>query len=134
MSGEKDKQAAWGVFGQSVTGAIHRRKNLVNQDRIRWKPEAGSGMSIMMAIADGHGGDAHFRSDIGAQYAVDIAIKEMESLVCEIPFPIKNHQVIKHLLEQVPENIVNKWREQVSLHWKETGLTPKELEHTGHGH
>jgi serine/threonine protein phosphatase PrpC len=70
------------VVGATVRGPIHRRAGQPNQDALAWLPPSGSGDFLVVAVADGHGGSKGFRSEIGANLAVDVA---MEALVQRVP-------------------------------------------------
>lgn len=61
------------VTGASVRGASHRRSGTTNQDALGWLSSSGSGDRIVVAIANGHGSHKSFRSQIGAQLAVEVA-------------------------------------------------------------
>src|SRR4051812_9146589 len=70
----EDKQTTrWRVIGQSVRGATHERTGMPNQDAIRWLPESGATLPLILAVADGHGSPRSFRSETGARLAVEIA-------------------------------------------------------------
>jgi len=65
----------WRVIGKAIVGSAHIRQGLPRQDEIGWWPEEiGAGLPLVLAVSDGHGSEAHFRSNIGAKYAVDAAI------------------------------------------------------------
>lgn len=59
------------VIGSTARGASHDRRGIANQDAHRLLHEY-QGMSGLV-VADGHGGAEHFRSDVGARIAVDVA-------------------------------------------------------------
>lgn len=60
----------WKAVGQVVSGSSHVRGGIRCQDAIKWST---AGDNIAMAVADGHGGHKHFRSDRGAMLAVEAA-------------------------------------------------------------
>ncbi len=62
----------WEVVGRSVCGASHRRRGAGNQDAIAWS--RGEDSALAVAVADGHGSAASFRSATGAQFAVQAAV------------------------------------------------------------
>lgn len=60
----------WVAGSCSVIGASHRRRRLaINQDAARVSTD-----QRRIAVADGHGSDEHLLSDLGARYAVDLAM------------------------------------------------------------
>jgi len=62
------------IGGASVRGAAHVRTGRPNQDAVKWSPPCGPGSRVVVAVSDGHGADAHFRSADGARLAVDQAV------------------------------------------------------------
>ena len=61
----------WHVLGRSVCGASHRRRGAPNQDALEWSRAGNAGVAV--AVADGHGSAASFRSGAGAALAVECA-------------------------------------------------------------
>ena len=119
MSGENDGTGAWYAFGKSVIGASHKLKKMPNQDAIYWK--SGEGFPLALAIADGHGSEKYFRSGIGAQFAVELAVEEMGLFSRSFSEPISNRPFFEHLAKQLPQLIVEKWQEKV---WKDCVVCP----------
>jgi serine/threonine protein phosphatase PrpC len=79
-------QFSWYCLGATVPGASHTRRGLTNQDAIRCWPNSPrslptdtSGLPLIVAISDGHGSAKSFRSQWGAELAVEIAIAETQS-------------------------------------------------------
>jgi hypothetical protein len=66
-------EAAWIVGGASRQGAAHKRRNQPNQDAVHWILPPNGTRSFAAAVADGHGSDAFYRSDVGAELAVEVA-------------------------------------------------------------
>ena len=124
MSDEQDKEALpWRILGKSVRGASHTSSDLPNQDAILWKQNKYKGLPLVMAIADGHGSEKYFRSDIGAQFAVQAAEETMKNF--EKGLPNQSFSTVEAAAE-LPRNIVSRWRELVEQHWDHTDCTPKE--------
>ncbi|MFM7713741.1 MAG: protein phosphatase 2C domain-containing protein, partial [Microcystis sp.] len=65
---ENIPQLKWRCIGESVKGASHVRSGLPNQDAIRWFPESGIGLPLILAVSDGHGSAKSFRSDRGSRF------------------------------------------------------------------
>jgi len=97
--------AAWRVMGRSVCGASHRRRGRPNQDAIEWSCTPGG---VAIAVADGHGASACFRSADGAAFAVRAANQLLAEFV-ERPRDIP-------AAEWIPEELVTRWRELVTAH------------------
>jgi len=71
----------WIALGKSIAGANHKKKGLEgsNQDALGCLPKPGE--PFIIAIADGHGGDLHFRSKIGSEIAVTQTIQVLQALL-----------------------------------------------------
>ena len=89
----------WRVIGASVRGAAHVRRNLPNQDALLWSPEEGTAGVLTVAIADGHGSEKCFRSEIGSAIAVRVAI-----------------EVLSQGISNPGAEIVGRWRAEVQQH------------------
>lgn len=69
---------AWRVGGASIRGDAHVRRGAPNQDC--WLARAGGDLSRgVLAVSDGHGARVHFRSDKGAELAVNAAVAVLEA-------------------------------------------------------
>jgi len=135
-----NKSYKWRVIGESVRGASHIRKYLPNQDAIKWYSDSESGLPLILAVSDGHGSKKSFRSDRGAKFAVDIAVSTIKEFikavnphekVCNQKDYTENISNIWDALireqkqaenltipkriaeEQLPKEIVKKWKEEV---------------------
>lgn len=109
----KDK-LAWCVIGKSVRGASHVRTGLPNQDYIKWLPESGTCLPIILAISDGHGSDKYFRSDIGAKLAVETALAACNTFLAS-QLESSNISIVKHMSEEnLPRDIFRNWRNAVA--------------------
>lgn len=100
----------WRIIGCSVEGASHKRTGKPNQDRIKFSRPADSGPPVILAVADGHGGKSYFRSDRGAQFAVDTALEVAGELTNFSWDRIKDTDII----DLVCRDIVQKWRNRVN--------------------
>src|SRR6185369_5048247 len=76
MSGETFATPAPGfrIGGATTRGALHVKKDLPNQDAIAWCATKEGDLPVLLAVSDGHGGAAYFRSDVGSRSAVDVAL------------------------------------------------------------
>jgi serine/threonine protein phosphatase PrpC len=100
----------WYRIGSSVKGASHKRSGKPNQDRIKFSDNQTSIMPLILAVADGHGSKAYFRSDKGAEFAVEIAIEVCKRLEDATWDTIKDKKINDSLIRE----IVQKWRERVN--------------------
>ena len=93
----------WGTTSATVMGSMHVRLHLPNQDSARtWVSDDGA--SAVIAVADGHGHHAHFRSDVGADLATRCAL---DALRRALPHPDP---------AAVAATIVGDWRDAVAAH------------------
>ena len=122
----------WRVIGKSVRGASHVRTGLPNQDSIRWLPESGTGLSLVLTVSDGHGSARCFRSSVGAGLATKTAAKVIPEFLESLPEPpgfIAGPSAIKRwATENLPREIVHRWREAVADHAFAHPLTDLERE------
>ena len=122
----------WLLLGVSVCGAGHRKKNLPNQDAVYWWPRKPTdhdplSRGIILAVADGHGGQMYFRSAIGAALAVRAAVFETRRLLSTLPSPAdaKDETLFK---ETLPKSIVHQWQRLVNRRRKKRPFSKKETE------
>jgi serine/threonine protein phosphatase PrpC len=116
----------WYVVSESVQGASHRRTGIPNQDAVNYWPPNGCGDVAIAAVADGLGSTKAFRSGIGAQLAVRVAIQHLTQQV-EALEPNASLTMIHRLAkEQWPRNILHNWRDAVQEHWDTTPLDDSE--------
>ena len=119
-----EKQLQWHIMGASVCGASHVRHHLPNQDAIKWHSELSS--TAILAISDGHGSQKCFRSDRGANFAVNVTI--------DILKPFFENQtdkltLIKLLInKQLPQEIVEQWWAAVESDLNKYPFSDQELE------
>ena len=99
----------WHVIGSSVQGASHERIMLPNQDAISWLPESGTGPPLILAVSDGHGSATSFRSDIGAQLAVEEAVAVCSTILTSQPDRPNLSAVKRWCEESLPREIVRRW-------------------------
>ncbi|MBN1955054.1 MAG: protein phosphatase 2C domain-containing protein [Anaerolineae bacterium] len=119
---------AWRVIGASVRGAAHVRSGLPNQDAICWHPGSGTGPLVILAVSDGHGSDKCFRSHVGARAAVAAAMAALQDFLDGLD-ESPNYSAVKRWAgENLPQQIVRRWRESVADDLLETPFTREELE------
>jgi serine/threonine protein phosphatase PrpC len=102
----------WTVLAASVRGAAHVRVGKPNQDAVDWwKGEDGT---VVLAVADGHGSEACFRSDRGARFAVEAAIGACADLAGRLaPMAIRDGMARGHLGGELAREIVRRWQRRV---------------------
>lgn len=105
----------WQVISGSCQGAAHQLLGKPNQDAVAIHPLLAFGPALVLAVSDGHGSESCFRSDVGAQIAVDTA-SELGGKFLSAAKDAPPEQV-KRLAQTVliPE-IVIEWRTQVYRH------------------
>ena len=117
----------WRIIGRSERGASHIRHNLPNQDAIQWELGADGQAPALLAVADGHGSAKSFRSNIGAELAVDVTIRTLQDFLNGVkdatPSVVKNRAE-----QQLPVEIAKIWREEVNGHFQAHPFTPEELD------
>lgn len=120
-------ESAWRVIGASVRGASHLRAGLPNQDAIRWWPESGTGLPLILAVSDGHGSTKCFRSDVGARNSVSASITEMERLLAGQP-DLTNLSAVKRMAEErLPQAVARAWENAVTAHLEANPFSAEEL-------
>jgi serine/threonine protein phosphatase PrpC len=96
----------WHIIGETARGITHLRLNKPNQDAWGFVQSAHY---TCLAVADGHGSDKHYHSDIGAKTAVTTAL-ELLSLFAEQPFDLKR---IKQSADYLTSKLIQTWREAI---------------------
>ncbi len=93
---------SWRAGGATAIGASHIRNKRPNQDAFYASPTQQSDPRFMICVADGHGSDAYYRSDIGARLAVEAFI---EAISWNLDSPEQ--------INSLPQDIVQIWRRLV---------------------
>lgn len=100
-----------------LRGAVKGLRKQYSQDAWRVR-SLGEGRAVVLAVADGHGSAAHFRSDLGARWAVE------EFAGCAHPLALAAVRHGEHPAEwsrlrdgarRLPREVVHRWRERVLL-------------------
>jgi hypothetical protein len=110
-----DPGDAWEVLRQDVKGL---RKDY-SQDSHRAEV-TNEGRVAVLAVADGHGSAAHFRSDLGARWAVEAfarCAQEFADLVVDKDTPEDERwRRLHELARELPRRVVRCWRQRVVRH------------------
>jgi serine/threonine protein phosphatase PrpC len=131
----EDKHTArWRVVGRSVRGATHGRTGAPNQDAIHWLPKSGAGLPLILSVADGHGSNRSFRSDVGARLAVETAAQVISDFL-RVQAQAESLSATKRAAEEwLPVALVRSWLSAVASHLAEQPLSADELHLLGAEH
>jgi len=117
------------VFAHSVTGHSHKKSGKPCQDSSACCPESGEGDEkfAYIIVADGHGGDQYFRSNLGSKFAVETvrecltnrawrkALTDL-SIPKDNALPIQIEKERERLIMQLKERIIGRWNVLVKEH------------------
>jgi hypothetical protein len=125
-------------FKAIARGESHKEKEMPCQDAVFFKQYKNGGI---IAVADGHGSEKHFRSDSGSALAVDIAFNTIYEfntiLTAEIEKTGKNSaetarlfaaSVNEERIKQVERTVISRWRGAVIEHYCANPLSEREHE------
>lgn len=116
------------VFNQSVRGSSHvQNKTRMEDFSASYQTEQKE--CSMIAVADGHGDSRCFRSHLGSQFAVEIAIDQFKAFFEALRLhPDMSVQNIKNNLYNVfSNNIFKGWKKKCLDHYKENPFTNEEI-------
>lgn len=103
-----------------MRGALHLRHGLPNQDAVLWRPIEDASPSGVIAVADGHGSNRCFRSQIGAALAAGVGLDAVDEVLGS-PAP---DQIVP---ERLAADISERWRADVGAHLERHPFTVEEL-------
>ena len=113
---------SWSVVHSSVRGSSHVRSGKANQDAVAAAPlEHG----LVVAVADGHGGSAYVRSDVGAQLAVATAC-DLAGL--HLHDDLRDTASLEAAAGLFTDHIVIEWQRRVADHLETHPWDDHELE------
>lgn len=125
--GVVNRKLSWHVIGRAVCGALHRRSGAPLQDAISWTRANSGNASMVLALADGHGWPLCFRSQVGAQLAVETVILLLQEFHHRHP-SYENSDLQQLAQEEIPGELVNRWRQAVTRHMAASPFAAGELE------
>jgi hypothetical protein len=129
---QEHNRTRWRVLGHSVRGATHERAGRPNQDAIRWLPESGDRLPLILALADGHGSPRSFRSEWGARLAVETATQVISEFLLG---QSESLSAIKRAAEEwLPGALVRRWADAVAAHLAAHPFAAAELDLTVDDH
>ncbi|MFD3919281.1 protein phosphatase 2C domain-containing protein [Streptomyces sp. NPDC058595] len=105
---------AWELLDGGVKGIAKK----YSQDRGRALTTA-DGRAVVLAVADGHGSRAHFRSDLGARWAVEAFTASAGIYAQEVVRRGQDAANWPRLLAEarsLPQQVVHAWRRRVLMH------------------
>lgn len=73
-------------YGATTKGSIHDKNGKPMQDRSLQNYFGENNQNLLIAVSDGHGSDPYFRSEVGAQLAIDIAAKLVVDFLSEFEY------------------------------------------------
>ncbi len=145
--GYRNKNSRCSSFAKSIIGSSHIRNNTICQDSSGMIDEKNYSA---IAVSDGHGSSKHFRSKIGSQLAVSVALEMMQSFVVDknkelfstykfnwkkkkelkknglIFLKMMSATEIEQQLIQLEKSLVFKWRQLVERHYNQNPFTNEE--------
>jgi serine/threonine protein phosphatase PrpC len=120
------KITKWRVWGTSIQGAQHKRKNIPNQDAILWSGSEADSEPIIMAISDGHGSSASFRSSKGSEIAVEVACQVFPGFMTEVN-NMELGLVDTQLQTALFPLLIANWKSKVQEDFQNNPLTEEDL-------
>ncbi len=126
---------SWVMIGASVQGSSHKRAQLPNQDaifaepRIDLPPEvAVASPPLILAVSDGHGSPRSFRSETGANTAVQIAVERTREFIDHFQSENLRHDLIRDITQKgLPAEIVRSWKKEVLEHFDKYPFDDEEM-------
>ena len=126
-------------FAKSVQGESHKRRekqseNLENGRKFPCQDKSFAQHSLkandgtlfdFVAVCDGHGGAPYFRSELGADFAIEVLKNMLVRNMTRISELASSKQYEK-IKTQLALGITKRWREKVSLHISENPITEQE--------
>lgn len=111
------------MSGRSVRGKQHAANDMPIQDAIAFTPRSGPSEAVVLAISDGHGSRACFRSGIGARLACEAAL---ESFV-RLAHPPRSGARFPQLDAGARRRLTGAWRERVQWHLRRNPFRESEV-------
>jgi serine/threonine protein phosphatase PrpC len=118
---------AWQVIDESVQGARHKRFGLPNQDAVGYRLADVGSSCVIAAVSDGHGSERCVRSNIGSQFAVQVAVEQTTNFLRQHPDVDGSLRYVHNTLQKrlIPQ-IVRTWKERVEEHAMKESFTEAE--------
>jgi hypothetical protein len=104
--------AAWHLVTGSACGRSHLSRDRPSEDAVAHRQIAAIG-GIVVAVADGHGHDRHFRSATGSAFAVQVACQVADELAVESSRLRRRSTPAERIAEKLPSAVLGAWRAEV---------------------
>ncbi|MFF1376227.1 protein phosphatase 2C domain-containing protein [Streptomyces sp. NPDC058308] len=105
--------APWALLDGAVKGVAKR----YSQDRGAALPVAG-GRAVVLAVADGHGSAAHFRSDLGARWAVEeftACARVFAHEAARVGADASGWPALREEARRLPQQVGHRWHGRATL-------------------
>jgi serine/threonine protein phosphatase PrpC len=113
----------WKVISASVRGSSHERTGLPNQDAADYSiAPRNDAAAAVLAVSDGHGGNRHFRSQVGSMLAVRVAVEAVREYLARTP-GLSGPAA----LAEVGQRVVEAWQSAVGADLANNPFTEAEL-------
>jgi serine/threonine protein phosphatase PrpC len=119
------EQSGWRVMGECRRGAAHVRSGLRNQDALEYWVSAQSD-TIVLAVADGHGSELFFRSDVGSRLAVETAVRVLRDFAVRHSKRSERSSILESAERELPVQLTGEWRKAVQSHVKSQPIGPRD--------
>lgn len=119
------RQVAWSVCQASVEGASHRRSGTPNQDAIGSTEASNRSAGLVLALADGHGSPHCFRSEVGAQLGIEVALGLLGGFLAKSA-QLGRGEINRLAQTELPGELVMHWMFKVGQHRKANPFTEDE--------
>jgi len=117
------EKSRWRVMGECRRGAAHVRSGLRNQDALEYWVSAQND-TIVLAVADGHGSELFFRSDVGSRLAVETAVKVLRDFSVRHSKRSERSSIVESAQRELPAQLTGEWRKAVQAHAKSHPIGP----------
>lgn len=112
-------------FNISIQGFSHIEKKIVCQDNSSYYCDESKAIAV---VADGHGSEKHFRSDIGSKIAVDTSIYSINEFMKDrVSFDKAIIDNSNKVLKRIECNILYNWNNLVCEHYNNNKITESEI-------
>ncbi|MDR3341738.1 MAG: protein phosphatase 2C domain-containing protein [Treponema sp.] len=114
------------AFASSTIGAHHRKHGKECQDDSRHVTDEIMAVAV---VADGHGGDAYFRSRRGSRFAVESALQGIQEFIrIRREYGAPETESAEGLLRNLVKNILVSWHDKVEQDYTTDRFSPDEQE------
>jgi hypothetical protein len=116
---------AWHVVTGTARGRSHISRGVPNEDAVAHRRIPAIGGTVV-AVADGHGHDRHFRSATGSALAVQVACEVADDLATEPGRFRRRPAPVERVQENLPSAVLGRWRAGVARHLRAHPFTEQE--------